>query len=87
MAAPTLSSILKDIKAGKFAPVYLLHGEEAFFVEQIADAIEAKALTESEKVFNQTVCYGKDSDARSIIDNVHSRCARRSCNRTPRSRG
>jgi DNA polymerase-3 subunit delta len=69
MAAPTLSSILKDIKAGKFAPVYLLHGEEAFFVVQIADAIEAKALTESEKVFNQTVCYGKDSDARSIIDN------------------
>jgi DNA polymerase-3 subunit delta len=69
MAAPTLPAILKDIKARKFASVYLLHGEEAYFIEQIADAIESKALTESEKVFNQVVCYGKDSDARTVIDN------------------
>jgi DNA polymerase-3 subunit delta len=69
MAAPTLPAILKDIKARKFASVYLLHGEEAYFIEQIADAIESKALTESEKVFNQVVCYGKDSDARIVIDN------------------
>lgn len=68
MAAPTLTSILKDIKARKFAPVYLLHGEEPFFIEQIADAIESHALTESEKVFNQMVLYGKDVDARAVVD-------------------
>ena len=61
-------SILKDIKARKFSPVYLLHGEEPYFIEQIADAIEATALSESEKVFNQIVLYGKDSDARTVID-------------------
>jgi len=69
MAAPTLASILKDIKGGKFSPVYLLHGEEPFFIEQIADAIESTALTESERVFNQLVLYGKDVDARAIVDN------------------
>ena len=68
MAAPTLTSILKDIKARKFSPVYLLHGEEPYFIEQIADAIEKHALSESEKVFNQIVLYGKDTDARTVID-------------------
>lgn len=68
MAAPTHSSILKDIKAGRFAPVYLLHGEEPFFIEQIADAIETSALTDSEKVFNQIILYGKEADARTVLD-------------------
>lgn len=67
-AAPTLPSILKDIKAQKFSPVYLLHGEEPFFIEQISEAIEEHALTDSEKVFNQVVLYGKDVDARTITD-------------------
>lgn len=68
MAAPTLASIQKDIKARKFSPVYLLHGEESFFIEQIAEAIEVNALSESERVFNQIVLYGKDADARTVID-------------------
>jgi DNA polymerase-3 subunit delta len=68
MAAPTLASILKDIKARKLAPVYLLHGEEPYFIEQISDAIESNALSESEKVFNQIVLFGKDVDARTVID-------------------
>jgi DNA polymerase-3 subunit delta len=68
MAVPTFASILKDIKAQKFPPVYLLHGEEPYFIEKIAEAIEANALTESEKVFNQIILYGKDVDARTVID-------------------
>ena len=68
MAAPTHASILKDIQNRKFAPVYLLHGEEPFFIEQIAAAIEEKVLTESEKVFNQHVLYGRDVDARTVLD-------------------
>lgn len=63
-------SIIQDVKNGKLSPVYLLHGEEAFFIDQIEAAIEQNVLSESEKAFDQTICYGKDIDVRTLIDLV-----------------
>ena len=63
----TASDIIKDIKARKFKPVYLLHGEEAFYIDQITDYIEDKLLNDAEKGFNQTVLYGKDTDMATIL--------------------
>lgn len=59
--------VIKDIEAGKFEKIYFLHGEEAFFIDAITDAIVAHALQDHERDFNQTILYGKDSDALSII--------------------
>ncbi len=64
----TFEEILRDIHAKRFAPVYFLHGEEAFFIDQIADAIEANALPEAERGFNQTILYGKDVDQLTLLD-------------------
>lgn len=64
----TFAALLKDIEAGKFKPVYLLHGPESFFIDRLAAAIEANALTESEKAFNETILYGKDLDHQAVID-------------------
>lgn len=64
----TYEEILRDINAKRFAPVYFLHGEEAFFIDQIADAIEANALPEAERGFNQTILYGKDVDHLTLLD-------------------
>lgn len=64
----TYDTILRDIRSGRFAPVYLLHGEEPFFIDQIADAIEENALPEAERGFNQTVLYGKDVDHLTLLD-------------------
>lgn len=64
----TIHDILRDIRARKFANVYFLHGEEPFFIDQISEAIEANALPEAERSFNQTVLYGKDVDAISLLD-------------------
>ena len=33
-------AILKEIKAGVFKSVYILHGEEPFFIDELSDAIE-----------------------------------------------
>lgn len=69
MATDTLQAfdqILSDIKAKKFAPVYLLHGEESYFTDQIADALDQQVLSEAEKGFNQSVYYGKEVDAAQI---------------------
>jgi DNA polymerase-3 subunit delta len=60
--------ILRDIKAKRFFPVYFLHGEEPFFIDQVADAVEAHALPEAERGFNQTVLYGKEMDHITLLD-------------------
>lgn len=60
--------ILRDIKAKRFSPVYVLHGEEPFFIDQVADAVETHALAESERGFNQTILYGKDMDHVTLLD-------------------
>jgi DNA polymerase-3 subunit delta len=60
--------ILREIKTGKFKPIYFLHGEEPFFIDQIEQAVEARALPEPEKSFNQSVLYGKDVDYLTLLD-------------------
>ena len=60
--------IIKDLKARKFKPVYLLHGEEPYFIDQISDYMEDHILTDAEKGFNQTVLYGKDTDMATILN-------------------
>lgn len=56
------SSICNDIKQGHFAPVYLLHGEESYFIDKITDLLLEYTLTEDEKDFNLTQFYGGDLD-------------------------
>ncbi len=52
--------ILTSLKAGKYAPVYMLQGEETYYIDLISNYIEEHALSESEKGFNQVIVYGKD---------------------------
>lgn len=58
----TFQQILKDVKKKKFSPIYLLHGDEPYFIDRLTEAIEQNALMEHEKAFNQDVIYGKDID-------------------------
>jgi len=62
--------ILKAIKQGKHAPVYLLTGEEPFFIDQIAKYIEENVLDESQKDFDFQVFYGKDSNVLDVLSSV-----------------
>lgn len=63
----TFDQIVKDIHSQKYAPVYFLHGEEPYFIDQISDLLEARILDESEKSFDQTVLYGRDVDKAALI--------------------
>lgn len=60
--------ILKDLKAKKYAPVYLLSGEESYHIDKISAYMEKNILDEGQRAFNQIVVYGKDADEKSIID-------------------
>jgi len=52
--------IIGDIHKRKFTPVYLLEGEETFYIDEITKALEEHVLKPEEKSFNQTIAYGKD---------------------------
>ena len=59
--------IVKDVRSGKFCPVYLLMGDEPYYVDMVCDVIMEHCLDESERDFNQTVCYGADVNADAVI--------------------
>lgn len=59
-------SILSNLKKKKYAPVYFLMGDEAYFIDAISDYIEKNVLDENEREFNQTVLYGRDIDVSTV---------------------
>ncbi|WDF56892.1 DNA polymerase III subunit delta [Mucilaginibacter sp. KACC 22063] len=64
----TAPEILKDLKNRKFKPVYLLHGDEPYFIDVVSNYIEHHVLPDAEKGFNQTILYGKDTDMISVLN-------------------
>lgn len=64
--------ILKNIAQKQFEKIYFLHGEEPYFIDEISNAIIEHAMDESERDFNQTIQYGKECDAPSIIADAKS---------------
>jgi len=60
--------ILENLKKKIYHPIYLLQGEEPFFIDQVSNYIEKNVLTEAEKGFNQTIFYGKDSEPQNIAE-------------------
>lgn len=64
----TYESICKEITDHQFSPVYVLMGEEPYFIDRITDLLIANVLQEEERDFNQTVFYGADTDAVSVIN-------------------
>src|SRR5690606_22162971 len=63
-------TVLKDLKAKKFAPIYFLDGEEPFFIDEIVNFIEKNAIAEHERGFNQVILYGTDSNVGVILNNA-----------------
>jgi len=60
-------SILRDIKAKNYKPIYFLGGEEPYFIDVISDYIQNNVLEEHERDFNQTILYGKETNANEIL--------------------
>jgi DNA polymerase-3 subunit delta len=64
----TVENIIADLKARKFKPIYLLQGDEPYFIDQIVDFMENNILSDMERGFNQTVLYGKDTDMSAVLN-------------------
>ncbi len=63
----TFSEIKNDIKLKKLSPVYLLMGEEEYFIDKITNLFIQNILSDAEKEFNLNVLYGKDTSVDQII--------------------
>lgn len=60
--------IMASIAKREFAPIYLLMGEESYFIDRISDALAQTILSPAEQAFNQITVYGKDSEAGQVVN-------------------
>lgn len=65
------AQIVRQIEQGNYQLIYFLHGTEPYYIDQITEAIEKHVLSDAEKAFNQTIVYGKDVDAKTLIDTAY----------------
>lgn len=68
----TLEQLIKDINNKIYSPIYLLMGDESYYIDKISEYLMSKVLDESEKAFNEHVFYGKDISA-GQLDNLARR--------------
>ena len=64
----TFTQIMAAIRKKQYAPVYLLMGEEPYYIDKIADEIANNVLQPEERDFNQIVLYGLDTSAMQVMD-------------------
>ena len=66
-ATSAYREIIEDISKGRYSPVYLLMGDEDYYIDKIVEALEAKVVPEEEKDFNAAIYYGADVDVKQVI--------------------
>ena len=67
-AIMTYDSVMRDLEARHFLPVYYLMGDEAYYIDKISNWIAENVLQPEERDFNQTVLFGSDVTASQIVD-------------------
>lgn len=67
-ATVTFDAIMRDLKSGKYAPVYILMGDESYYIDRITDYIAENVLAPDDRDFNQTVVFGADTTAAQVVD-------------------
>ncbi len=63
-----LKKLYQSIQLRQFAPVYLIDGEEPFYLDIITSWFENEILNDAEKDFNLITLYGKDTDWTDVVN-------------------
>src|SRR5690606_16405791 len=66
-----LETLKRDLKAGQIAPVYLLHGEERYFIEA-ATAMLEQAIMPGSADFDKYIAYDNDVTRLALLDQLHN---------------
>jgi DNA polymerase-3 subunit delta len=63
-----INTIKQILESKNIKPIYLLHGEESYYIDLYSKMFESGILNEGEQSFNQATFYGKDTKIQQIID-------------------
>lgn len=63
----TYEQIISDLKNKKYAHIYFLCGEEPYYIDLVSQYIEKNVLEESEREFNLSILYGKETNVDTVI--------------------
>lgn len=64
----TYETIMRNLKERKFLPIYILMGDEPFYIDKISEYIMENVLQPEEQDFNQTVLFGADTSVAQVVD-------------------
>lgn len=71
MAKKTTTSsfreLISEINRGSYSPVYLLMGDEDYYIDKIVESLEGNVVPDEEKDFNLATFYGADTVAKQVI--------------------
>lgn len=67
MATATFKDIKKQLAAGTPAPIYVLHGEEGYYLDELVKDFESM-VPESERDFNLYVLYAPQVNTAQVLD-------------------
>lgn len=62
------NNLMQQLEKNQIAPVYLLHGEEYYFLEQLITKIEEVVIDKATASFNHHVFYGKETQVSDIVN-------------------
>lgn len=63
----TYNSLRRLITERKFAPVYLLHGEEGFYIDELTKVFE-EIVPEDDRAFDRSILYAIENTPSRVID-------------------
>lgn len=63
----TFTSLKNEISGGKFRNIYVLQGEEPYYIDRLQQLIIDTALTEDQRDFNLSLYYGNTANVREVI--------------------
>lgn len=63
----TFTQLTKEIKGGQFRNIYVLQGEEPYYIDRLQQMIIDTALTPDQRDFNLTLFYGNTANVREVI--------------------
>ena len=64
----TYFSLRNEVINHKFHPIYVLQGEEPYYIDQLSQLIVDNALTEDERDFNLSIFYGNNASILEVIN-------------------
>lgn len=67
-SSTTVTTVMAELRKKVYSPVYILMGEEAYYIDLISDYIANNALTPDERDFNQSILFANEVSAAQCAD-------------------